>query len=308
MRISTGQFQMNSLNSMLEQQAKLNRVQQQLSTGRRILAPSDDPAGAARALDLTKSIESMEQFQRNADRAAMRLSMEDAVLDQAGEFLMRLQTLAMQASNDTNGAAERGYIGNEVRELHTALMQLGNATDGAGEYLFAGHKVRTVPFVKDIDGNVVYQGDDGIRNVQIAPARELSISHSGRTVFENVPDGNGGTQSIFQTVETMLAVLQPEGDPLPDAQAALVQAMTGLESGIESLMQARARVGGRLNAIESEMEAASLGVIELKASLSAIEDLDYAEGVTRLTLQLAGLEAAQKSYMKIQGLSLFNYL
>ncbi|RFA28555.1 flagellar hook-associated protein 3 [Alkalilimnicola ehrlichii] len=308
MRISTGQFQAVSLQSMLERQAQLSKTQQQLATGRRVLTPADDPAAAARALDLTRSIDELEQYQKNADRALMRMNMEDTVLDQVGDIIIRLNTLAMQAKNDTNGPAERALIGEEVKELLQATVQLGNTMDGTGEYLFGGYKSQTPPFVFDGDGDVEYQGDEGERRFKVGPSREVTIANSGQRAFMDIPDGEGGTRSLFETMNNMLNALQPDDPAAIDIHEDLGQVMADFQRATEHVLENRARVGGRINVIESEMEGSSMALVELKAALSAAEDLDYAEAISRFTLELVGLEASQMSYMKIQGLSLFNYI
>src|SRR5690606_38694418 len=104
MRISTAQFQRESIIAMLQRQCELSRTQQQVSTGRRILTPADDPAGAARALDLTKAVANFEQYIYNGEQAKLRLGIEESVLEQVGSLLQRVRDLALQANNATNDA------------------------------------------------------------------------------------------------------------------------------------------------------------------------------------------------------------
>ena len=102
MRISTSWAQQSAVNSILEQQSRLNQTQLQLSTGKRLLSPSDDPAAAARSLDLNQGIKQTEQYQSNINAARQRLALEDGVLQNAVDVLHRIKELGVQGLNDTN--------------------------------------------------------------------------------------------------------------------------------------------------------------------------------------------------------------
>src|SRR5690625_1988949 len=162
MRMSSSQFQREAVTSMLAQQHKLSRTQQKVASGRGILTPADDPAGAARALDLTKAQATLKQYSKNAEQAQLRLSIEETILDQVGNLLQRVREQAVQANNAT----------------------------GKGEYLFAGSRTRTEPFVQ-VGGEVGFQGDQMQRTVQVGPSRRLAVDHSGFDVFMSIPNGNG---------------------------------------------------------------------------------------------------------------------
>lgn len=191
MRISTGQLQRVSINGVLDQQFKLSKLQQQLSTGRRILTPADDPAGAAQALQLANKISNMERLQQNAALARNRLAQEESTLDQVGTLIQRVQELAIAANNDSQSAADRRLTATELRERFEELVQLANARDGNGEYLFGGTASRDAPFSVSSGRQVAYRGDQNERFVQIGPARQLPVNHSGFDVFVKIPQGNG---------------------------------------------------------------------------------------------------------------------
>jgi len=412
MRISTAQFQRESIIAMLQRQSELSRTQQQVSTGRRILTPADDPAGAARALDLTKAVANFEQYIYNGEQAKLRLGIEESVLEQVGSLLQRVRDLALQANNATNDAQNRRQIGAEVEQLFEQLVQLANSSDGKGEYLFSGVSSRTRPFERD-GGEIVFMGDQAERMVQAGPARQLSMSHSGFDVFMKIPNGNGtfvadglatnqGTgqivnttvldavsyqpethridfvtnaagelaytvtnvttgdqvipalpaivpddaptfvpdqaitfngvsivlrgepapgdafevapsrsQSLFTTVQNVVKTLMEGGDS-PSEKAAvhnsLGRALEEIDLGLENILRVRAEVGGRINAIEAEVESNTAAMLDMEQALSAVEDLDYAWALSQLSLQLVGVQAAEQGYVKVQGLSLFKYI
>ena len=300
MRISTTMMQNLAVNAMMERQAELSKTQQQLATGRRILSPSQDPSGSTQILRLEQEVALTDQYQRNSERALSRLETEEGVLAGVGNALQRVRELAVQGLNDTNSQSNRAALAAEVRQRLDEILQLANTKDGSGEYLFSGFRGSTEPFADAGGGNYVYQGDRGQRQIQISPTRQMASSDSGFEVFANVPYSGGGSQDMFKTVYDLAVSLEadaPSGDSLTDIDAAL-----------DSIFTTRASVGGRINAIESQRDINEQYSVQLAGELSDVQDLDYAEAVGRLNLQLAGLQASQASFQRVQSLSLFNYM
>ena len=300
MRISTGQIYQQGVSTMLEAQSSLAKTQQQLATGQRLLAPSDDPFAATRILQLNQVIETTTQYQRNANLADVRLGLEENVLSDVGDVLQRVRELAVRANNDTLGAGDRGAIAQEVRASLDSLIQLANTQDSNGEYLFAGFQINTRPFSDDGAGNFSYNGDQGVRSLQIGANRKVSIGDSGDNVFMRVDDGAGGISSMFDTLYEFAVDLE--------ANAPSTTTLSRLDSALDSVLTTRSTVGARMNAIESQRNANDSFSLVLQENRSTLEDLDYAEAVSRFEQQMLALQASQQSYIKIQGLSLFNYL
>ena len=401
MRVSTNQFSNVSSNSILEQQARLLKIQQQVATGKRIVNPADDPTGATRALNLEKVIGSQEQFARNMDRAELALQTEENSLDQATNLLQRVRELTVQALNGTQTAESRKAIAAEIRQIEDQLLDVANATNGSGEFLFAGSRSRSEPFVRN-EGEVQYLGDQTERLLQASESRQLPTNHTGLDVFMRVPQsesdlittggsGNSGSgiistartvdsnqafagpysitfgdedgnlvysvsndagdevvaptafnsgdsitidgrqfsiqgtpadgdsftleqsrsASVFSTLGNLADALEAGGsDSAAQARFANVgnNVLGGLDAGLNNIGRVRSEVGARLNAIDAERDANESRVLDLKSAKSKIEDLDYAEAIADLQLRQVGLQAAQQSYLQIQGLSLFNFL
>lgn len=411
MRISTARFQTVSISNVLEQQAKLTKLQQQLSTGRRILTPADDPAGAAQALQLAARIGNLERLQQNATLAGNQLGQEEVALEQVSNLIQRVRDLTLDAKNDSKAAADRNLIAAELRERFNELLQIANAQDGNGEYLFAGAASREAPFHVVTGREVAYTGDQTIRYVQVGPTRQLPVNHTGFDVFMRIPDGSGsfvarstaknqgsalienahlvagatysgseyrlrfeentagelvylverdgelivpappatdpdaapvfvageriefdgvsliirgepvvgdsievapaGHQSLFQTLDELITVLEQAEDTASNRahmHNVLSNVLDNLDSARENILRVRAEVGSRLHAIDAETEGNADTLLALQTTRSKLEDLDYASAISDFSLQLVGLQAAQKTYLQVQGLSLFNLL
>ncbi len=300
MRISTSQMQQLGVDAMLRQQSGLSKTQQQLATGRRVLSPSDDPIAAARVLDLNQALEQTEQYSRNARLVEQRLRLEEGVLENAADVLQRAYELSIQANNGTLDAEARAGLAVEVGELLEAMVGLANTKDANNEYLFGGLQRSTQPITDTGAGIYAYNGDQGQRQLQVGPSRQVADSDSGFYVFMDVEDVSGGVQDIFTTLGNFKAELE--------ANTPSATTIDNLRFGIDKMLSVRADVGARLNAVDVEASVSETRALQVETTLSSVQDLDYTEAVAQLNLQLAGLQAAQQSYVRIQGLSLFNYL
>ena len=300
MRISTGQIFQQGVTSMLNTQSELAKTQQQLATGKRILAPSDDPAASAQIMQLDQIVEATDQFQRNADFVDSRLGLEESVLIDAGNILQRVRELAVRANNDTLSAGDRGAIAAEIKGSLEDLFQLANTQDSSGEYLFAGFQTGTQPFTTNGAVSFAYVGDQGQREIQVGANRTVKAGDSGDVVFMRVDDGLGGVNSVFDTLNEFVNDLE--------ANNPSTSTLTKIDSAMDQMLTVRASIGARMNSVENQRNANDTFSLLLQENLSELKDLDYADAVSRFEQQMLALQAAQQSFIKIEGLSLFNYL
>lgn len=191
MRVSTSMIFDGGVRTINNQMAKMLELQEQLSTGRRIVKPSDDPVAAARALELTQASDVVSQFSRNRDNANSSLALQETQLAGIGDLLTRVRELAIRANNGTLTVENRKAVTTELRARYEELMGYANARDGNGKYLFSGYKGDTRPFGGSVETGVQYFGDDGQRQLQVSPSRVIEISDSGKNIFQRIKNGNG---------------------------------------------------------------------------------------------------------------------
>ncbi|HEY8509357.1 MAG TPA: flagellar hook-associated protein FlgL [Steroidobacteraceae bacterium] len=397
MRISTAGMHESLLQRIMERTAALERTQNQLAAGKRILTPADDPSGAVRALDIDRALAENQQYARNIDAATNRLSLEEQTLANTTSLLQRVRDLIVQANNAPLGPNERAQIATEIESRIRELVDLANTRDATGEYLFGGYQTQSQPFA--LSGNTVsYKGDQGVRLIQTGPTQRIADSHSGFEVFMDIIEGNGtfvtaanpanagsgmidgghvvdpnawirdtytitftsptdwevtdsngnpvanGTYTSPGTIEFLGVQVTLSGEPAAndtftirpsakqdmfttltqlidtlrspittDAQRAQVATRLGtalaqMDRALDHVSSVRAEVGARLSSLDQAEDTRLDRELEMQRSLSELRDLDYSEAVTRLNLQLAGLEAAQASYARLSQLSLFDYL
>ena len=191
MRISTSMMYGMGISGVQQHQQDLLRMQQQISSGRRMLTPSDDPVAAAAVLDLGQSRALNSQYFSNGDAAKAQLSLEEGALADVTMLLQDVKALAVNAGNATLTNADRAMIATELQNRYEELLAIANRGNGNGQYVFSGYQGATQPFAETSPGNVSYAGDDGQRNIQIGSSRTIPINDSGNVVFRSIRDGNG---------------------------------------------------------------------------------------------------------------------
>lgn len=496
-RISTTQIYRSGIEAIQRQQKQINQTQLQMSTGRRVLQPSDDPSGSVQIMQFRTEVSKVQQYQRNGALAEQRLRYSETILDSVGEGWQQVRQLALQGNNASQTNETRGYMAREIRETVKELFELANTRDANGEFIFAGNQSQTKPFIQNAGPPVSYDfvASDEQRSVQISAVRQVKLGESGSRLFMNIPDGNGtfaavddpanqGTGVVSQTevintadwtagsgsyqlrflappllddvtgftagditvsgdsiesgftIELNAAaaeyrILSPEGNELqafapvpapaagittisyggvgvavdalplvanariqivPDADSlqyqladssdplnlvdigvpqtyspgsaiefngariaiqgqpepgdrftirssedkslfstymdladaldagasnpadrarlnnAVNRALLDLDQSQAVLLDARAELGSRMQAVDNQNQINEDQLLQMRSTLSEIEDLDYAEAISRFSLQQTALQAAQQSYIQVQRLSLFNYL
>lgn len=298
-RISTAQLFQQSVEAMLQKQREVSETELQVASGKRILRPSDDPSAAVRVLDLKEAQQRLAQYQRNADTAIARLDQEETALIGIESLLQRVRELAVRGSNDTLSDEDRYAIATEVREHIGGFLQLANSRDANGEYIFSGFKSLTEPMSHDGNGNFTYHGDTGQRTVQIGDTREVAIGDPG-SIFMEFAAAAGGTTNVGQVLYNLATTLE-SGSGYTDA-------LTDIDTAFTNLFNTRARIGARLHAIDDQKQANESFDLATAQVRSTLEDLDYAEAISRFNQQLTALQASQQAFIKVQDLSLFNYL
>ncbi|MBX5492391.1 MAG: flagellar hook-associated protein FlgL [Chloroflexi bacterium] len=272
---------------------RLEDLQRQVSSGRRLNRPSDDPPAVERALTYRATLSAGEQYLRNIDAARAWLQASDTALASATEALQRARELAVQGSNDTLGLDQQQAIATEVDQLLAQMVALGNSTL-RGQYLFAGHRTQTAPFTlnQGPPTTVTYNGDGG------AMLREID---AGVTLQINTP-GN----SFLPTVVTALINLR---DHLRAGDTAAVRNdLPALDAAADTLLAVRADFGAKLNRLDAAEAQRQALQADTTAQLSKIEDTDYGEAITQLTTAELAYKAGLQAGARAMQSNLFDYL
>ncbi len=192
MRISSAMIHDHGSGSIVDAQSRLYKLQEQLSTGRRVNSPQDDPIAAAAAMRVTDTIARNDQFLINQAAAKNTLAFAEGVVGDIGGVLQSIRERLIQAGNlGTLTANDRETLAQDLRAEYDQLLSLANARDSAGNFLFSGSKETTQSFNDAPGGAVVYNGDQSRRTVQVSASRALAVSENGAELFQRVRTGNG---------------------------------------------------------------------------------------------------------------------
>lgn len=447
MRISTGHMFDRGTDGILRNQTALFKIQNQISSGRRVVVPEDDPVAAAQTLVVSQSKSVNSQYLENQGVAKSQLAILDGNLAGIGDLLKSVRERTVELGNGTLSKSDRDSIAEDLRQRFLELVSLANSRDSEGQYLFSGFQGATRPFsVNSPPGvppysaasspYVTYSGDEGERLLQVDASRQMGISVSGDEVFMRIKQGNGtfasaanslntgtgtiglgsvldlakwnssliqpqdfridfqvdatgiapvlkynlidtasgnslftnappgvvtaadwkvftpdqgiaftglnaaivpggdlgvqvtisGTpnagdsftlaasqnQSIFDTFQNLISAASLTIPATPAGTTRLTNelgaSIANLDQALGNVLRVRATVGSRLSELDSLGESASLRSDQYDEQLSNLQDLDYASAITELNKRQLQLEAAQRSFVKISGLSLFSIL
>jgi flagellar hook-associated protein 3 FlgL len=406
-RISTSQLYDRSIQAVLRNQGNLSDIQQQLSSGKKLLRPSDDPVGAAQVIRLTEELAQISQYNKNGNLLRNSLEQEEAVLRNINDATNRARVLMVQSGDGILNSGDRKAIGIEMGQIRDEIFDLMNNQNANGEYIFSGYQSQSPAFSYDASaaGNkYTFEGDDGINELQVSNNVRLQANSNGSEVFAdvfarftssitatagvssaslkvdqqsaydlffnsnydavtpanndlrvtilagnqvqidnigtattlatqgftsgqpfifkglqfNISGGVGDTvdfkldppqkKSLVETLNDFYLALSNENISEGNYQTALSNALVGVDNGLVAVANATSAIGGRLNVANSVYESNLDMEITNKSARSNIEDVDYAVAVSELSKQETALQAAQATFSKVTGLSLFDYI
>jgi flagellar hook-associated protein 3 FlgL len=310
MRVSNNTSYELGIAALNRQQTTQVKTLEQISSGRRMLTPADDPSAYARAMEVSQAESVNTQQATNRQYAASNFAMLEGILGDVTNMLQNAQQLVVSAGNGTLNDSGRIDIATELRGNLGELLGLANRTDGNGQYLFSGFQGSTKPFA-DTGSGVQYSGDEGLRMIQVSASRQLAVNESGREVFERIPASGGGNQSVFKTISNLIDILEtPVVTPADKTALAngLRAAQTDLANALDNVLSVRASVGIRMKELDTLNDSGDDLSIQYKQQLAELQDVDYAKAISSLTQQQSYLEATQMAFIKVQGLSLFDFL
>jgi flagellar hook-associated protein 3 FlgL len=206
MPISTKVFNEQTIRSFTRLTEQANALQEQISTGKKDLRPSQAPVAAARLSSVKELDADLRRFTDNVEAAKTRLGLADKVLEGVQNILIRTNELAIQAANGTNSQQDRQAIRAEVDQMQESLIGLANTADDRGQALFGGYVMLGTPFTKGQGGAVTYAGDSGQTTVLASDRQMLPTAISGAEAFMRV-DTESGPASIFDIIASLSAAL-----------------------------------------------------------------------------------------------------
>ena len=306
MKISTSLFFDRSTQQLTNVQSNLSQTQEQLSTGKQIVKPSDAPNKAALVTRLESELSRQTSYQDTLKSVSVRLTAEETALKNTSDVMYRIKELATQAANDTLSDQDRKSVSIELKTLRDQVLSLANSRDSNGNYLFSGSKASQPAFSQDAKGHVSYQGDQARMQVNIGDSRRVNLNMPGSDVYNRVvrDDGKGNKTGVdfFQSLDDLVNAVQSVD------QVGIQRGLSEIDTLQNGISEGLGKVGADLSVVDLQTNVLDQVVLNLKSTRSDVEDLDYTAAITKMNKDQLALQAAQSSFAKISQLSLFTYL
>ena len=264
------------------QRNRLEILQEQLASGKRINRPSDDPTGAEAVIKLKTSQTEIQQFQRTTQTAQQKLTAADDTLSGYENLLQRVRTLVTQGLSDTSTQTAKNALATEIDSLRGRILNVAN-TNYNGEYLFGGSRQNVPPF--DQTTAVPAVAPTNAQYIQIEPG--TSAVAVGVTADTFLSDA---TSDIFTDLTNAVNALRGTGNPTTD-RTTLETTMSRMAIYNDLANVAHTVIGANMNAAEIAQENLTTGFQSLSDRISDIEDIDFAETALNLTETQRNLDA-----------------
>jgi flagellar hook-associated protein 3 FlgL len=289
-RITERSMSMNALANLQTDLSNLAITQSQLSSGRIINKPSDDPAGTAVDLATRAALARTNQYTRNTQDGLGWLGTADSSLSDVVTSLQRARTLLVQSQNGTSDATSQQAISTEVASLRDEVLSDANSTYN-NQPIFAGTAGVTAAY----SASGTYKGDNNSVQRQVSDTSRLTVAMPGSQVF-----GTPGAD-----VFALLQKASTDVSSNPSGVAADITALDGFLTGIEN---AQTQVGTNYNRVQDAQTEAATQINNLTDQKSQVEDADTAQTEITLQLQQTSYQAALSATAKALQPSLLQFL
>jgi flagellar hook-associated protein 3 FlgL len=285
------------LAAIWETQSQENTALQQVSTGKRVNVPSDDPLAAAQMIGNQAQTSRSDQYLQNIDTLTSQLQTADTAVGSAVAAVTQAITLGVQGSTGTLSASDRQQVAQNLIGIQSQLVQLANVSVG-GSYLFGGTATTTPPYTLNpaSPSGVTYNGNTGTNTVQIADGLNLQTNVPGSQLFQN------SAGDVFGSMQKLITALQT-GTPA-DAQSATNE----LRTAFDSLTGQRIFYGSAVNQLNSTQTFLQQEQVTLKSQANNLVGADLTKAAVDLTRAQTAHEAALAAAAKILPTSLLDYL
>ena len=290
-------FAPDILNNVWQSQAQEQTDLQELSTGRRVNLPSDDPNAFAADVQNQAEQSQNDQYLQNTSSLEGLFQTADSTLSSVVSSLNQAISLGTEGSNGTMTLAQQQALAQQVQAIQNQMVQYAN-TSYQGNYIFAGTATTTQPFVLDPSqsSGVSYNGNSGVNEVQIADGRSIQTNLPGSQIFL----GSGG--NVMASLQQLITALN-SGDT-----TAIGSATTAVSTSLNYVSQQRVFYGSAVSELNSNQSFLQQEQVNLKTQDTTLVGADMAAVATDLTQATTIHDAALAALAKVIPNSLLDYL
>lgn len=330
MRITNRMMANSYLKDMRTNLSNMQTMHQQLTSGKEIRRPSDDPIKVARSMQMNRDIDVNAQYENNIKDVLNNLDATDTALNQLNNTMQRVRELIVSAGNAAYGTDERKAIQDEVNAKVEEMAQILN-TNFDGKYIFGGTKGSSKPVGVKTDAvtgnkNLILLGSKGeelelnsadshVNNqigmigeklkVEISQGVEIEYNASATDILLFTNE-KGEEKNLMDILTRTVENLTTEG---ADAQDELLNKnLEEISEVLTNISKVRSEVGAKQNRMESAKEKNEMETLNLKEILSETEDIDFAEKMMEYSVLQTVYMASLQTSAKIIQPSLLDYI
>ncbi|HME03754.1 MAG TPA: flagellar hook-associated protein FlgL [Solirubrobacteraceae bacterium] len=300
-RIATDMIVGSTLADINSAQAALERSQRELSSGKSISQPSDNPVGASQAIMLQSALDGLDSYEKSAHDGSAWLKTAGGALSSLNELTQRARELVVQAANGVNSQGDLNDIADEVEQL-TEMAKQDADTQYAGQYIFSGTLAGTAPYAQG--ANDEYHGNSGAIARSVGPGATIDVTVSVKSLL-----GEGQAAGDGKLLDTLRTIAKNLREGTPEALKALSgHDLEAIEANLSTLGNLQAEVGAATDQITSALNRVEDLQNTTTTQLSNIQDANFAQVSMEFSSQQAAYNAALRAGASIVQESLLEFL
>lgn len=289
MRVTQSMLSNNMLRNLSTSYNKMGKLQEQLTSGKKVNRPSDDPVTVMKGMGYRKEVDKVHQFQRNLGEATNWLDSTDDTLAHVGSALHRANELMVSVSTGTLTQEDREATLAEIKQLRATIQDLSNTKVG-DKYLFSGTKTGT-PLYNGTDFETGGAFDKSI-DIEVFDGVSIKANTNGSKMFSDI-------DKMFADIETAIEDEETEG---------LDRFITTTQSQLDAVLSERADVGARQNRVDMIKNRLEAHEVSATKQMSENEDVDYEKVITEMLTEESIHRAALSVGARIIQPSLVDFL
>ncbi|MEI7474577.1 MAG: flagellar hook-associated protein FlgL [bacterium] len=314
-RVTNKLISENVVDILNTNRSKLNQLNEQIATGKKISKASDNPTGAVSILTTNTSMNKIESYKKNIDSASSEMDATDRATLSLIDSIHRARDLTLQAADASSGPSELASINDEIKQLTEQVKDIANTQFG-NKYIFGGLVTSSAPFLKagDNGDEVKYVGTDSTQNyqrqVEIGENIKVDLNVAGDNIFGQyyTDKTTDPATTVSSGIIGTLKELSKELETTPANYDNIRSKLNGLDASLSKTLNVQATVGGmmsRLDMTKNKLEEDNVTLTKFKSN---IEDLDLPKAISDLKFQQDSLQASLSISAKVMQASLLQYL
>ena len=278
----------------------ISKYSNEVSSGKKLQKPSDDPTGSTLVLKLQSTIQLSEQYIRNIEDGELRLNMAEDVLNDVQNLTSRAKDIAIMGSNTTMNESDRKIMAEEVNQMVEHLSSIINRKS-VDNYLFGGTQAVQSPFVENRNDageieSISIQGDiSGKLNRNVGEGATVQVNMNGDGLFY-------GDENLFDSLVNLREALQG------NQRENISEELGNLNNLFDKAVGLMSEVGAKTKYLLDRKDEMNMETVNLQERISQISDTDYAESLIQLQEEQVLYEAALAVGRKILDSTLINFL